>query len=278
MAESSANTVTLGRMRFVRESPRYTLAFAAVICVVCALLVSVASVALQPRQERQQQLYLRKNVLIAAGLVAPGAAVGDAEVQRLFDARIEERLVDLAAGALVPREKLDPAAYDARRARADPQQSHVAPDNRAGIRRVANYQPLYLVKKDSRIDQLVMPIEGLGMWGTLYGFISIDADGNTVRGLTYYEQKETPGLGGEVGNPKWQALWRGRSVYDAKWHPSLTVIKGNAGTPEADPLHIDGLSGATVTSNAVTSLMRFWFSEHGYGPFLTALRAGKVNL
>ena len=81
----------------------------------------------------------------------------------------------------------------------------------------------------------MLPIEGVGMWGTLYGFLALDRDGNTVRGLTYYDQKETPGLGGEIGNPKWQALWRGRKVYDENWEPQLVVIKGKAGPPDAGP-------------------------------------------
>ena len=64
------------------------------------------------------------------------------------------------------------------------------------------YGTVYLVQDRDRIEQVVIPVEGVGMWGTLYGFIAIDRDGNTIRGLTYYDQKETPGLGGEAGNPK----------------------------------------------------------------------------
>ena len=125
---------------------------------------------------------------------------------------------------------------------------------------------------DGKVEQLVLPIEGMGMWGTVYGFLSIDRDGNTVRGLTFYEQKETPGLGGEISNPKWQALWVGRKAYDANWAPQLAVIKGQAGPPDKAPHHVDGLSGATITSNGITRVVRFWLSDDGYGPFLKTLR------
>ena len=81
----------------------------------------------------------------------------------------------------------------------------------------------------------MLPIEGMGMWGTMYGFLALDRDGNTVRGLTFYEQKETPGLGGEISNPQWQALWVGRKAYDANWAPQLAVIKGQAGTAGQGP-------------------------------------------
>jgi Na+-transporting NADH:ubiquinone oxidoreductase subunit C len=123
----------------------------------------------------------------------------------------------------------------------------------------------------------VLPIEGVGMWGTLYGLLALDRDGNTVRGLTFYEQKETPGLGGEISNPKWQALWQGRRAFDDKWEPQLVVIKGQAGPPAKDPHRVDGLSGATITSNAVSRLMTFWMSNEGYGPFLRKFREGAVQ-
>ncbi len=112
------------------------------------------------------------------------------------------------------------------------------------------------------------------MWGTVYGFLALDRDGNTVRGLTFYEQKETPGLGGEIANPKWQALWVGRKAYDAGGAPQLAVIKGQAGPPAEDPYHVDGLSGATITSNGITRLVRFWLSDQGYAPYLKTLRNG----
>lgn len=126
--------------------------------------------------------------------------------------------------------------------------------------------------KGGQVEQVVIAIEGLGMWGTVYGFLAIDRDGITVRGLTYYDQKETPGLGGEIGNPAWQALWKGRQAYDSAGLPAIAVIKGQAGPPDKDPFRVDGMSGATITSNAITRLTRFWLSDDGYGKFLKRFR------
>jgi Na+-transporting NADH:ubiquinone oxidoreductase subunit C len=106
----------------------------------------------------------------------------------------------------------------------------------------------------------------------VYGFMALAPDGNTVQGLAFYDQKETPGLGGEIGNPKWQALWRGRKGFDEQWQPKLAVIKGPAGPAETDPHRIDGLSGATITSNAITRLVQFWLSDDGYGKWLKGFR------
>ena len=257
-----------------RESTRYTILFATVVCVVCALLVSVAAVSLQPRQAAAARLYMEKNVLLAAGLLEPGTEVTAQEVNRIFDERIRVRLVDLATGELVAEDKMDARGYDQRKARGDPATSRVAPPNNAGIGRLPNLGVVYFIMKGDAVDQIVIAVEGLGMWGTIYGFLSLDRDTTTVRGLTYYDQKETPGLGGEIANPKWQALWRGRKGFDEQWNARITVIKGQAGAPEVDPLRVDGLSGATVTSNAITRLMQFWLSDNGYGKFLKRIREG----
>lgn len=260
------------------DSPRYTFIFATVMCVVCAALVSVAAVSLQPRQKANARLYMEKNVLVAASLVQPGQAVGLGDVERIFESDIKVRLVDFATGDLVPEGERNARDYDQRASRSDPAASRAAPANDAGIKRMPNRGIVYFVTKDGKVDQLVIPVEGLGMWGTIYGFLALDKDANTVRGITYYDHRETPGLGGEIGNPVWQALWKGRRGYDERGRARITVIKGQAGDPSKDPLSVDGLSGATITSNAVTRIMRFWLSDDGYGRFLTRFRDDKEVL
>jgi Na+-transporting NADH:ubiquinone oxidoreductase subunit C len=286
------------------DSPRYTILFAAAVSVACATLVAVAAVSLRDRQEANALAYRQKNVLLAAGLATPEESLGDAEVRRRFDERISVRLLDVSAGRLLPEDQADARAFDARKARNDPQRSRAAPPNEARLARLPHWQPVYLVKptpgpgtgqvlgtgvgqvRNSHLsqvpvpylapvfEQVVLPVEGMGMWGMMYGFLAIDRDGNTVRGLTFYEQKETPGLGGEISNPRWQALWVGRKAYDAQWEPRLTVVKGRAGPPEKDAHRVDGLSGATITSQGVSHLVHFWLSREGYAPYLANLREG----
>jgi len=259
------------------ESTRYTVIFATIVCVVCALFVSVAAVSLQPRQAANARLYMEKNILVAAGLVEAGQDVSVKQLDEFFATRIKARLVDFETGELVPEGQMDARQYDQRRARNDPATSRVAPPNTAGIGRMPKYGVVYFVIKGDEVDQIIIAVEGLGMWGTIYGFLSLDRDANTVRGLTYYDQKETPGLGGEIGNPAWLKLWEGRKGYDDQWHARITVIKGQAGPPETDPLRVDGLSGATITGNAVTRLMQFWLSDKGYGRFLEKFRQGAMT-
>ena len=257
------------------DSTRYTFMFAAAVCVACALLVSVAAVGLRERQETNARLYRQKNVLVAAGLVKPGESLSDRELLAIFEKNIRIRLVDLKTGELLPQGKVDEKNYDQRRARNDPATSRAAPPNEAQIQRLPNHAAVYLVMpKGDTVEQVVLPVEGVAMWGTAYGFIALDRDGNTVRGLTFYDQKETPGLGGEISNPKWQAHWHGRRVFDAQWQPKLTVVKGGAPSAEQDPHRIDALSGATITSNGVARMMAFWFSDNGFGPYLKRFREG----
>ncbi len=259
------------------NSTRYTILFATAVCVVCALLVSATAVSLQPRQKANARLYMEKNVLVAAGLVKAGVDVDRRDVEQFFKTRIQTRLVDLATGELVPDGEVDARNFDQRRARNDPATSTVAPANDAGVRRLPNRGVVYFVTRDDKVEQVVIGVEGLGMWGTIYGFLSLGRDANTMQGLTYYEHRETPGLGGEISNPDWLALWRGRKSYDEQGNARIAVIKGQAGPPEQDPLQVDGLSGATVTSNAVTRLMQFWLSDDGYGKFLKRFREGAMT-
>ena len=113
----------------------------------------------------------------------------------------------------------------------------------------------------------------MGLWSTLYGYVALEGDAQTILGLTFYQHGETAGLGGEVDNPRWKALWPGRKAFDEDWEPKIAVIKGSAGPPEEAPYQVDGLSGATLTCNGVTNALHFWLGEPGFGPFLARYRA-----
>lgn len=252
------------------DSPGYTLVFATAVCIVCSLLVAGSNVLLKQRQDVNARLYLQKNVLQASGLVAPGQKLSDREALEIFRSRVEARLVDLKSGDYVTGP--DPERYDQRRARGDPARSREVPLNPARIKRVPDVALVYLVKDGAKASQVVIPVEGLGLYGTLYGFLALERDTTTIRGLSFYENRETPGLGAEVDNPKWKALWPGRKAYDDNWKPRIALVKGTAGPPEQDPHRVDALAGATLTSNGVSRLLQFWLDENGFGPYLRKLR------
>jgi len=129
--------------------------------------------------------------------------------------------------------------------------------------------------KDGAVEKMILPIEGKGLWSTLYGFLALDADARTIRGITFYQHGETPGLGGEVDNPGWKARWAGRQAFDEQGEVRIEVLKKEAGPPEEDPYHVDGLSGATITSRGVNELVRFWLGPNGFKPYIERYNASR---
>lgn len=259
-----------------RDSLGYTIGVAVVLCVVCSLAVSAAAVVLRPIQEKNKKLDQQKNILDATGLAMgefgkPAGELPKEEVQNLYK-WISEKLVNLDDGSY--NTDLDPLKYDVKEAAGnnDTSVEIVSDDYSIGVSRREKVAKVYFVKKpgEDRILQVVLPVYGKGLWGTLYGYLALKSDLETVQGLTFYEHKETPGLGGEVDNPRWKAQWQGKLLYNDDGDPVAKVAKGPA--PAGNPYAVDGLSGATITSNGVTSLIQYWTSDEGYGPFLSKLR------
>ncbi|PIE18625.1 MAG: Na(+)-translocating NADH-quinone reductase subunit C [Proteobacteria bacterium] len=246
----------------MEHSKLYTVVFATAVCLVAAVVVSGSAVGLRDLQEANRVLDRQKKVLLVAGLMDEGEDIDRAEVDRRFARSIEPVVVDLRTGQ--PVEGVDLATFDQKALTKDPATSREAPKNKAKVKRLPNEAMVYRVNKaDGGLDMLVLPVEGKGLWSTLYGFLALDADGDTIRGLTFYQHGETPGLGGEIDNPRWKALWKGRKVYQGG-APSIRVVKGAAGPPDKAPYEVDGLSGATLTGNGVTHLVQFWLGDDGF--------------
>jgi len=251
----------------VQFSTRYIFFFATGLCLACSTAISLAAVSLKERQEFNQKLDRQKSVLLAARIVGPDESPSVEEVQEMFGA-IESQLVDIATGEFVEG---DPGMWTFLGSDRRP-----APSNRAGIREIPADAPVFLIKDNGDLEMVVLPIYGQGLWGTLWGFIALDQDTTTIRGITYYEHIETPGLGGEVDNPTWKNRWPGRKAFDEDWEVAIEVIKGPAPPPDQAPHQVDGLSGATITARGVTYMLEFWLGPEGFGPFLEKIREGSI--
>lgn len=256
----------------MQHSTSYIMLFAVAVCAVCSVFVSGAAVLLEERQDANVALDRQKKVLVVAGLMEEGESLSADEVQQRFDENIVAKIVDLETGAVLEGE--DALTYDQRKASKDPERSREAPANPAKVRRVPHKGLVYRVEREGDLQAVIVPISGQGLWSTLYGYIALGADTQTVVGITFYEHGETPGLGGEVDNPRWKALWKGRKVYDDRGRPAINVKKGMAGPVETDPYNVDGLSGATITSRGVGNLVRFWLGQEAFGPYLKSVRVG----
>ena len=238
------------------------------LCIVCSVIVSTAAVVLKPSQEANKSLDRKRNILQAAGMLQPGVSIDEQ-----FSV-IEERFVDMRTGQFTNEVA---TGYDQRAAAKDPALSRDVPgeEDIAKVGRQANIAQIYLVRgEDDSYDKIILPVHGYGLWSTLYGFLALESDANTVAGLGFYEHKETPGLGGEVDNPRWKAMWPGKQVY-RDGDVELRLLKGSVDPASASAAwEVDGLSGATLTSRGVTNLISFWMGEDGFAPFLTNLRNG----
>lgn len=245
------------------DNPRKTLAVALLLCLICSVVVAGAAVLLKPVQEANQALDRKKNILAVAGLLEPGV-----DVESAFS-RIEARRVNLDTGTFV-----DGPGSGAPLAGAAPSEL-VGASKEAG--RVPRTATVYLIRDGERLEQLILPVHGPGLWSTLYGFLSLEGDLDTVAGLRFYEHAETPGLGGEVDNPQWRRKWRGKSVYGEQGEVRLEVVKGAVDpSREGSQYKVDGIAGATLTSRGVSELVRRWLGDQGFGKFIDNLRSGNT--
>ena len=166
-------------------------------------------------------------------------------------------------------------SFDQRFATSDEKQSIKAPPNPAKVARLPKKAFVYQVVDGDKVESLVLPVQGMGLWATCYGYLALDADTTTIKGVSFYEHAETPGLGGEIENPKWTALWKDRKALNDKFEPVFALKKGGAGSVADDPHSVDGITGATLTSDGVTRLVQFWLGKSGYGPYLERFRKGE---
>ncbi len=254
------------------ESTTRTLLVALVVSLVSSVFVAGSAVVLKPIQLENRLIDKQRNILSIAGIGK--SDLSSKEVKDLFASSIKARVVDLQTGEY--SDAFDPLVFDPLKASRDPKLSAALPlaQDIALIKRRERYATVYMVERDGKLDSLVLPVRGYGLWSTLFGFMAVKSDLKTVVGFGFYQHAETPGLGGEVDNPKWKALWPGKVLFDASGKPTIRIVKGNVDPSNPNAIYqVDALAGATLTSNGVDRLLQFWLGEQGFGPYLAKLRA-----
>ena len=255
-----------------QETIGKTLLVAFILCVVCSAIVSTTAVMMKPRQQAEKEQDRIRNILAIAGLLQEGVSV-----QEQFK-QITPKVMDFETGkftdAMTVEQVLDPKKLTKSDATS---MELIDEQDLAKIGRREHYGVVYLVQKEGQLEKIILPIRGYGLWSTLWGFVALEADLNTVSGFGYYQQAETPGLGGEVDNPLWKALWPGKHIYNTDHEVVLKIIKGKVDANTVDAKHqVDGLSGATLTSRGVHNMMHFWMGKDGYAAFLQHLKNGEA--
>jgi Na+-transporting NADH:ubiquinone oxidoreductase subunit C len=263
-----------------KETVSRTLMVALVLSIAFSVVVSTAAVLLRPAQIKNQNLDIKTNILSASGMLPEGASAE--EIEETF-AQFEVRLVDLTTGEYVEPSYVgvqDPMKYDMYKAASNPELSTNIPasEDKAGIKRRPNIAKIYTLSENGELKRVVLPVHGYGLWSTLYGFIALEENLNTIEGLGFYAHAETPGLGGEVDNPRWKRQWVGKELYNEdRTEPQIRLVKGGVDSNASGKEHkVDALSGATLTSRGVEQLVNYWMGDRGFAPYLKKLRQGEV--
>lgn len=250
------------------ESIGKTLGVVVALCLVCAIIVSVASVQLRPLQQENKLKDIQSNILSAAGFE------GVTNIQSTFDENIETLVVDMSTGEPVQFEDAQARTdfikgYDFEKSKFDADLSIKLEKSEdiAGIQRRTTKTPVYISRDENGgVKSLILPIQGYGLWGVMYGFVALESDAETVKNIIFYKHNETPGLGGEIQNPTWTAQWQGKEL-------PIDLVKSGADNEH----EVDGLSGATLTSNGVDNTVDYWTGDNAFGPFLAKVREGALK-
>jgi Na+-transporting NADH:ubiquinone oxidoreductase subunit C len=252
-----------------KETPIKTIGFVFLVCLVCAALVSIAASSLKPLQQANKLLDKQTKILEASGLLEKAGT----DIVGTYNKFVVAKMIDLDSGEIIQG---NTDIFDERADSRNLAKSSKPKNDIAGINRRANHAVVYFVNDEQgKLNTMVLPIVGSGLWDLMYGFIGLAPDLNTVESVIYSDHKETPGLGAEVLNPKWKALWPGKKMFDDNQKVAIKIVKG--GAKKGDIHGVDALSGATLTSNGVQHTLHFWLGDEGYGPFIAKFRDGGLN-
>ena len=249
------------------DTIKKTLIVAISLCLVCSALISFSAVELRDLQEANKTLDKQNKILSAAGLLEEGV-----DTSVLFES-INTKIVNLETGLF--DQNINIADYEEGSFSRNPSTSiGLSSDvDIALLKRRENFQTVYLHYEGELLNAIILPVRGYGLWGTMKGYLALEPNFNTVIGLEFFDHKETPGLGGEIDNPKWKAIWKGKEVYSDNGDVLISVIKGSVDKFSNDSKYqVDGLSGATITSNGVSNLLSFWLGDMGYGPLIDNMK------
>jgi len=233
------------------HSNRYTIFFALAVCVTCSLLLAFAAESLKPAIQQNMTLDVQKNILKATGLLEDYHPSDSSEMQNLYSEYIVEKVID-SKGQIVQDktpEQIDPKID-------------------------MDLLPVYERVGNNTVIAYCLPVSGKGLWSTIYGYMALEPDASTIKGVTFYKHGETPGLGGEIEKQWFMGNFKGKRIFNEKGElVSITILKGKVlpGLSEEEQSHVvDGVSGATLTGNGINLFLEEELER--YLPYLQQVR------
>ena len=265
-----------------KDSPLNTAIVAGSLCLVCALVVSTAASTLKTIQEKNIALDRRKN-LLAVTKFAPETMANADSINSTYEKNFDTLIIDMSTGeeaadaCLAAMKEIGKTwkntdelllKYDqfkTSKTKLKQVSDKITAEDPAGIKYREKYSYVYKLKNSDGTAKLwVLPVRGYGLWSMMHGYLAVKPDFQTVEGLVFYDQAETPGLGGEVKSQRFKDAWPGKELFAENGDVQIRVIKN---APK-DGHSIDALSGATITSNGVTNAMKYWLGPEGFKPFI----------
>ena len=224
------------------RSDTYTIIFTSVVTIVLGLVISFTADSLRDRQEINEALDIKKNILSVLGYNQAISVWTDDKIQSVYERNIKEIFID-ASGREIEK----------------PFESN-------------EYRKIYQSTENGSVSGYAIPISGKGLWGTMFGYFAIDPDAETVKGITFYKHKETPGLGGEVDKDWFKNNFIGKKLIDVSGNlVSVEVVKGYVSSTDPNINHkVDGISGATITGKGVTTFLKADLKK--YDPYFAKIR------
>jgi Na+-transporting NADH:ubiquinone oxidoreductase subunit C len=255
------------------DNPLKALLVVTTTALVCSILVTVATVKLQPIQKSYQNLERNRAIVQISGLTNDSKLLSDREIVSLFQ-KMEAKIIDLKVGRFDT--KYNPSTFETWKIDNDPELSVAIPaeSDIAKLSRRSELITVFLVKDKDKLERLLLPISGQGMWSKIYGFIALETDLNTIADIIFYKQAETSGIGDKILNPDWQSSWRTKQLYDDNGILQIGIQGSQSAQNNLASKHqVDAITGATVTVDAVKNLVSYWFGSHAYKSFLDNFRS-----
>lgn len=233
------------------HSNKYTFIYAIVISAITAVLLAFAAQGLKPYQEANIKLDTKTSILRSVRETSTDRKT----LERMYDEQVQPLVIN-SEGEELP-------AINA---------TEIILKKESEKPITERQLPLYIYTgKDSK-TRYIIPMQGVGLWGPIYGYISIEDDFNTVYGTYFSHKSETPGLGAEIAEPAFQQQFQGKKILDSKQEfVSVRVVKKNAKSPFANENRVDGISGGTITSNGTDQMLAKWIEP--YLPYFQKLKS-----
>ncbi len=222
----------------MRQSNLYVIIFAIALTIVLGGLLSITSVGLKPLQDKQVELDTKKKILGA--VITLDSEMTPEQVLQMYDDRVQSMLVDIdgneVTNADITAEKVDIG-----------KNHKIAPEERLF--------PVFKYSNEAgELEAYIFPTFGAGLWDWISGFVALEKDLNTIKGVAFDHKQETPGLGARITEAAVQSRFQGKTIYEGSELVSVSMVKGE-GNDGLSAHQVDGLSGATMTAKGVNKML-----------------------